>query len=170
MEAMATGTLVPLEEYLHTSYRPDCEYLEGELLERNVGEWDHSRLQTLISHYLASREKEWGILVVVEQRVQVKARRFRVPDVTVLLGPRPSSGIITEPPFLCIELLSPEDRMQQMQERIDDYFAFGVRYVWLIHPRTRRAFVYTREGVREAGDGVLCTDEPRICVPLAELE
>ena len=82
---MSTSTLVPLAEYLNTSYRPDCDYLEGELLERNVGEWDHSRLQTLLAWYLRSREKQWGILAVTEQRVQVKARRYRVPDVTVLL-------------------------------------------------------------------------------------
>lgn len=167
---MSTAVLVPLKEYLTTSYRPDCEYLEGELLERSVGEFDHSRLQGLLAHYLISREKEWGILVLPEQRVQVKASRFRVPDITVLTGARPSGGIITQPPFLCIEILSPDDRMQQMQERIDDYLAFGVRYVWLIHPRTPRAFVYTSEGVREIRDGVLCTEEPRIRVPLAELE
>jgi Uma2 family endonuclease len=92
-----------------------------------------------------------------------------VPDIAVLRT-RPSGGIITEPPFLCIEILSPDDRMQEMQERIDDYLAVGVRYVWVIHPHTRRAFVYTGEGMREAKDGVLCTEEPRICVPLSELE
>ena len=81
---MSTGTVVTLSEYLATSYRPDCEYLDGELLERNVGEWDHSRLQMLLSRYLCNREKQWGILVVVEQRVQVKATRFRVPDISVL--------------------------------------------------------------------------------------
>ena len=87
---MSTSTLVPLAEYLNTSYRPDCDYLEGELLERNVGEWDHSRLQGLIVHFLMSREKQWGILAVPEQRVQVKAKRFRVPDINVLVGTRPS--------------------------------------------------------------------------------
>ena len=167
---MSIAAVVSLGEYLTTSYRPDCEYLEGELLERNVGEWDHSRLQMLLSNYLFSREKQFGILVVVEQRVQVKAKRFRIPDITVLTGSRPSGGIITEPPFLCIEILSPDDRMQQMQERIDDYLAFGVRYVWLIHPHTRRAFVYTSGEVTEVKDGVLCTEEPEICVRLSELE
>ncbi len=166
---MAAASAISLGEYLETSYRPDCEYLEGELLERNVGEWDHSRLQMLLSNYLCNREKQWGIVVVVEQRVQVKARRFRIPDITVLLKP-PSGPIITEPPFLCIEILSPRDRMQEMQERIDDYLAFGVRFVWLIHPRTRRAFVYAADGVREVKDGVLSTDEPKLRVPLAELE
>jgi hypothetical protein len=87
--AVSTGTVVTLSEYLATSYRPDCEYLDGELLERNVGEWDHSRLQSLLSCYLCNREKQWGILVVIEQRVQVKASRFRVPDISVLAGPPP---------------------------------------------------------------------------------
>jgi Uma2 family endonuclease len=75
---------VTRSEYLATSYRPDCEYLDGELLERNVGEWDHSRLQALVSRYLCNREKQWGILGVLAQRVQVKATRFRVPDISVL--------------------------------------------------------------------------------------
>ncbi len=167
---MATGTVVTLSEYLTTSYRPDCEYLDGELLERNVGEWDHSRLQIALSHYLYAREKQWGILAVTEQRVQVKATRFRVPDISVLDGPPPGGGIIVDPPFLCIEILSPSDRMKEMQERIDDYLNFGVRYVWLLHPRTRRAFVYTPDAVREVKDGILQTENPDISVPLAELE
>lgn len=166
--ATSTVTTLPIEEYLDTSYRPDCEYLEGELLERNVGEWDHSRLQTLLSGYFLNREKELGIVVVVEQRVQVKPRRFRVPDIAVLTKP-PAGPIIQEPPFLCVEILSPRDRMQEMQERIDDYLSFGVRYVWVIHPHTHRAFVYTPEGFHEAKDGVLRTENPEIRISLSDL-
>jgi Uma2 family endonuclease len=164
------ATVVPLSEYLATSYRPDCEYLDGELLERNVGEWDHSRLQSLLSRYLGNLEKQWGILVVLAQRVQVKATRFRVPDISILAGLPPAGPILVEPPFLCIEILSPSDRMMEMQERIDDYLNFGVRYVWLLHPRTRRAFVYTLDTVQEVKDGMLRTEDPDICVPLAELD
>jgi len=167
---VSTTTVVPLGEYLAASYRPDREYLDGELLERNVGEWDHSRLQMLLSRYLSNREKQWGILVVPEQRVQVKPTRYRVPDISVLAGAAPPGPILEEPPFLCIEILSRNDRMQEMQERIDDYLNFGVRCVWLIHPRTRRAFVYTSQRVVEVKDGVLRTEDPEICVPLAELE
>jgi len=165
---VSVTTAVSLSEYLNTSYRPDCDYLEGELLERNVGEWDHSRLQGLLCGYLLNREKEFGIIVAPEQRVQVKARRFRVPDITVLAGPRPSGGIVTDPPFLCIELLSPSDRFAEMQERIDDYLSFGVRYVWLIDPRTRQAFVYTADGVEQVKDGVLTTKDPEIRVVLSD--
>jgi len=167
---MPIETAVPLSEYLNTSYRPDCDYLEGELLERNVGEWDHSRLQMLLGRYLSNRESQWGILVVTEQRLQVKPKRFRVPDITVLKGSRPAGGIVTEPPFLCIEILSPDDRMAEMQERIDDYLAFGVRYVWVVNPRTRHANIYTADGIREVRDGVLTTADPDISVSLSDLE
>jgi Uma2 family endonuclease len=167
---MSVATRVSLSEYLNTSYRPDCDYLEGELLERNVGEWDHSRLQMLLSSFLFSREKQFGILVVPEQRVQVKARRFRVPDITVLTGPRPDGGIITDAPFLCIEILSPSDSFAEMQERISDYLNFGVQYVWAINPRTKKSFIYTAQGVQETNDNVLFTNDPDIRVSLTELE
>jgi len=167
---MSTATAVPVGEYLNTSYRPDCDYLDGELLERNVGERDHSRLQMLLSRYLSNREKQWGIVVLPEQRVQVKARRFRVPDITVIAGGLPAGPIVTEPPCLCIELLSPSDRLTEMQERIDDYLSFGVRYVWLINPATRQAWAYTSAAVQEVRGGVLTTENLDIRVPLNELE
>ncbi len=121
---MPTNSIMPLSEYLETSYRPDCEYLDGELLERNTGEWDHSRLQTLLSQYLANSEKQWNVLVAIAQRVQVRATRFRVPDILVLTGGAPARPIVDQPPFLCIEILSPRDRMAEMQDRIDDYLNF----------------------------------------------
>lgn len=93
-----------------------------------------------------------------------------MPDIAVLVGAAPNGPIVQEAPFLCIEILSRRDRMEEMHERIDDYLDFGVSYVWLIHPRTRRAFVYTREAVREVKGGVLSTSHPDIRVPLGELE
>jgi Uma2 family endonuclease len=166
---LSTATVVPLKEYLETCYRPDCEFLEGQLLERNVGEIDHGLLQVLLSNYLFKREEKWGILVLLALRVQVKALRIRVPDIVVITGGRPTTPILVQPPFLCVEVLSPHDRMLEMLERIDDYLNFGVRYVWLIHQSTRRAFVYTRDHVEEVKDGVLKTQNPDIYVPLAEL-
>jgi len=135
----------------------------------NLGEWDHSRLQTALSHYFHSREKEWGIAVAAEQRVQVKPKRFRVPDITVVAAPASGTPIVREPPPLCIEILSREDRMQEMQERIEDYLSFGVPCVWVIDPKARRRFVYTADGMREAKDGMLRVPGSPIAVPLADL-
>jgi len=167
---LSVATAVPLTEYLNTSYRPDCDYLEGELLERNVGEWDHARLQVRVGNCLSRQEKQSGILVVLAQRIQVKARRFRIPDIAVVAGKRPDTGIITQPPFLCVEILSPRDRVVEMQDRIHDYLDFGVRYVWLIDPRSGLTLAYTDHGVQEIKNDILNTKDPDIQVNLNELE
>jgi Uma2 family endonuclease len=167
--AMGTATLVPVSEYLSTDYSPDCDYVEGELEERNVGEKDHGSVQKRLLLYLGSREKSLGFFVIQEQRVQLTPTRFRVPDLCVVLGAEPEEQIFTQPPFLCVEILSTEDRMSRIEEKIDDYLRFGVRYVWLVNPQSRRAYVYTREGIEEVKDGVLRTREPEIAVPLAEM-
>jgi Uma2 family endonuclease len=169
MVAMGSATLVPVSEYLSTDYSPDCDYVDGELEERNVGEKDHGSVQKRFLLYLSSREKSLGIFVIQEQRLQLSSTRFRVPDICVVAGPEPDEQIFTRPPFLCVEILSPEDRMSRMQEKIDDYLRFGVRYVWLVNPQSRRAYVYTSEGMTEVRDGVLRTREPEIAVPLAEV-
>jgi Uma2 family endonuclease len=159
--------MVSEQEYLATMYEPDCEYVDGEILERNWGEVEHGTVQGLLACWLHSRRKELGIHVFLAVRTQVAARRYRVPDIAVTLG-KAKRGILQEPPFLCIEILSPEDRVGRTEEKIDDYLKFGVRYVWLIDPRKKSAWSYTREGKREAVS-LLTTDAPRIELPILDL-
>jgi Uma2 family endonuclease len=161
-----SGTLISVDEYLSTSYRPDCDYVDGHLEERNLGEFDHSRLQTAIAAYFFARQKQWGITVVVEQRVQVKPTRFRIPDVCIVLG-EPDGQIFRRPPFLCIEILSPDDRMSKTRERIDDYLAMGVPYVWVLDPAAKRAYAATAQaGLCEVKESVLSTENPSFELPL----
>jgi Uma2 family endonuclease len=138
---MAAVTQVPLETYLHTAYRPDCEYLDGELKQRNVGEKEHARLQMTLSWILRNHEVDWGISVYPELRVQVSPTRFRVPDITVLRADAPDEQIITHPPLIVIEILSPSDTLLAMRERIEDYLAFAIPHVWIIDPTDRMGYV-----------------------------
>jgi Uma2 family endonuclease len=161
--------LVSVQEYLDTVYRPDCDYVDGELVDRNVGEKSHSKLQWEILSALRRRAAEWNIFAIHETRVQVSPTRYRVPDICALIGAEPDEEIFTRPPFLCVEILSPEDRMSRMQQRIDDYLAFGVEYVWVADPQNRRGWIYRRDGMHEVRDGVLRTENPDIEIPLADL-
>jgi len=61
----ATTAHVSVEEYLNTVYRPDCDYLDGEILERNLGEWDHNKLQMTLGSYFFSRRREWNLWICV---------------------------------------------------------------------------------------------------------
>src|SRR5262249_39960243 len=123
---MKAEALISVEEYLRTAYSPDCDYVDGEVQERNLGEGGHSDLQTEFAHYFRTRRRQWRTYAYVEQRVQVSPTRFRIPDVCVMVGqkPGPEEQIFRRPPFICIEILSPEDRMSRFQQRIDDYLKF----------------------------------------------
>jgi Uma2 family endonuclease len=164
---MAVGTLVSVEEYLHTSYQPDCDYVDGEIQERNLGERDHSRTQGEILYYLRSRYPHLRGRLLPEQRVQVKATRFRVPDVCVLAGDAPDEKVVTHPPILGIEILSPEDRMSRSLERVNDYFQMGVPMCWIIDPVARLAWIATPGLLAEATDGILRSGD--LEMPLAEV-
>jgi Uma2 family endonuclease len=166
---MATATHVPVEEYLRTDYSPDCEYVDGEVLDRNVGEKGHSKVQKRLLVYFARHEFEWGVFSLQEWRVRLGERHYRVPDLCVLVGPEPAEEVLSTPPLICIEILSPEDRMSRMQRRIADYLAFGVRYVWILDPQTKEAVVYTESGMQIVKDGVLRTETPAIEVSMSEI-
>lgn len=161
------ATLVPVEEYLRTNYDPDCEYVDGQIVERNSGEKTHSRMQGEFVFHLRARVKELGMEVLPEQRVQVSPKRFRTPNVTVLR--KSDERIVSSPPFICIEVLSKDDTMYYMQEKIDDYLRFGVPYVWIINPLIKKAYVVTQAGMVEATSGVLETKDPAISMPLSAL-
>jgi Uma2 family endonuclease len=169
MKSMSSQTtLLSVSEYLGASYRPDRDYVDGELVERNVGEWNHSRLQALLLKQLLEYEDALGFLTVPEQRVQVKASRFRVPDLCVVRG-NPGAQVLRQPPLICVEILSPEDTMSSMQERIDDYVAFGIADVWIFDPRRHTAYWADKSGVHQALGDVLTAAAVPVRIDLAEL-
>ena len=166
---MSTGTTFSLEEYLATAYEPDCDFVDGCLEERNAGEWDHGRLQLKIGAYFLAHYEARGMRVVPELRIRVSAGRVRIPDLCVFLTD-PQQRVPSTPPFLCIEILSPEDRMSRLEVRINDYLAMGVDWVWVLDPETRQVYAATRDdGFREVKTGVLRTESPVIEMPLADV-
>ena len=166
---MGSTTLMSLEEYLHTTYRPDCDFLEGEIKQRSVGEADHGLIQLLLGEIFRQHRTEWQVRVIPEWRVQVKPQRFRVPDVTVLpvSAPRESRG--TVPPLLCIEVLSTDDTLRELQARVNDYIAMGVTQVWVVDPWTRVGYHASASGYVQPEDGILRVPGTEIAVSLPDL-
>lgn len=148
---MSTAALVPVEEYLATTYRPDCEYVDGEIEERNLGEHEHATIQKALVLWFGNREREWGIRVVPEQRMRAGAKNYRVPDVTVFLKDQPIEKVYTRPPLLVVEILSPRDTLNGMRERVNDFLAMGIEHVWLLNPISREAFLCSASGFEKTG-------------------
>ena len=142
---MATTVSIPVSVYLSSIYHPDCDYVDGELQERNLGTQLHSLVQKMIAAIFLAQRKKWRLRSLTEQRVQVSATRYRIPDVCIVSADEPIEPILHTPPVLCIEVLSPEDRFSRIQERVQEYQRMGVGHVWVIDPETRE--IWTAEGM-----------------------
>ena len=167
---MATRALVSVDEYLHTAYKPDCEFVDGEVIERNSGEIPHSHIQGLLYAYFLRRRKTWGVTPLLEVRTQMRANKFFVPDICVVRGPAADTRILNDPPLIWIEILSREDRPVRVHRKVRDVLEFGSEYVWVIDPESLESYVATPQAQYELSGGVFRIPEEGIEVPLLALD
>lgn len=134
MGSASTRGKVSVEEYLRGEYEPDAEYVDGEVEERPMGQYDHASWQQAIVLWFWRHGTEWNVRVRPELRVRLSPTHFRIPDVTVLDRDRPVEQVITHPPRAVFEVLSPEDAIRRMARKFAGYAAFGIPDIWLVDP------------------------------------
>jgi Uma2 family endonuclease len=161
---MDATTLVSVEQYLSSVYEPDCDYVDGEIEDRNVGEKDHSKLQFRVQMPLSRIP---GIAIFPEIRIRVAPTRYRVPDVSVYLT-EPAEQVFTTPPFLVVEILSPEDGWSRLTRKLEDYFAMGCPNIWILDPVRSKAYRYLGDAVCEVHAAFRGADS-RVILQLAGL-
>lgn len=162
-------TLVSLQEYLRTSYSPDREYRGGVLVERNVGDNEHSRLQARLAQYIGRRRKQWNIEVYTELRVAVLPDWFPLPDVCISTLPDFEGRYPSRPPLLWIEILSKDDLMTDVWKKAADLIAAGVPNVWIIDPFTLSSELRTANGIEQIRDRTLRIPATQIEIPLLDV-
>jgi Uma2 family endonuclease len=163
---MAT-TQVSLNEYLGTDYEPDCEYVDGELEERNAGEKEHSIVQAFLIKWLAAFEEQWKLEAYPALRLRVSPTRVRIADIAILPDKVPYEAVPTQPPVAVIEVLSPEDRVSRYQARLGDYRLMGIANIWVIDPMRRKAYDCS-QGAWQPTDKLLIASSP-VEIPLDPL-
>ena len=65
-----------------------------------------------------------------------------IPDVTILDRSQPTEQIITHPPLAVFEILSPEDTVQRLKRRLEDYRVMGIEEIWVIDPQDSTFYRY----------------------------
>lgn len=146
--ASAPPKLISIDEYLASSYEPDLEFVDGVLEEKNMGDWDHSFLQALITAWFVNHRDEWKINVLTEYRTRTSKTRVRLPDICVVRQGEPVERVRVTAPLLCLEILSPEDRPGRVMKRLDDLVAMGAENLWIVDPSDRSAATYTGFGMK----------------------
>jgi len=139
---------VSVEEYLHSSFPGvDREYRDGALVERSMPDYLHGKTQALLIALFMGLRKRLSLYPCAETRMMLRPGRFLIPDVAVFHGKEP--GLVPDvPPLIAIEILSPDDRLSEVREKLEEYRAWGVPHVWLVDPHSRRLYSCDK-GLRE---------------------
>ena len=137
---MGAKTGLSVEEYLHTSFPDlDREYRDGELVERSLPDYLHGKTQLLLGAFFTALRKQLSIFPCSDTRVKVRAGRYVIPDVAVF-WPNEPVGVPETPPLVAIEILSPDDRLSEVRNKLEEYKTWGVAHVWLVDPHSRRMY------------------------------
>lgn len=140
---MSATTLVPVEEYLRYSDKPNCEYREGVLYPKPMPTTFHGLLEFMLVAML----RKLGVQAAPEVTVRLSPTKYLVPD--VIAAPTLESPYPTKPVLLCCEILSPEDRLGTMLAKCEEYHAWGVPFCWVIDPVKRTGWQYHAAGEPE---------------------
>ena len=163
--ASSIAGLVTVEEYLRTGYKPACDFIDGTLHQKQMPPWKHGLIQ---AHLGALLNAHRGNLAASELTVRIREGKYLVPDLAVQSRSSVQDPYPTEPIFLCIEILSPEDRCAEILSKCDEYLAWGLPMTWIVDPELRRAWQYSGRVPQEiAASGSLAAGE--ISVSLGEL-
>jgi Uma2 family endonuclease len=131
---MSTTTRITLQEYLATTYHPDAEFVNGEVRLRSMGTLEHADWQGAILTWFRSHP-EWNVKTYVEVRVRVSAENHRIPDVLVLDSMIPSKQIPDEGIVAVFEVVSPDDKFSELNEKLQDYANMGIPHIWVVDPK-----------------------------------
>lgn len=135
-------------------FEHDAEFVEGRVVERPMPTPQHSKMQGFLVRVLHMLR---GLQALPELRLRTRLDRTRVPDVC-LIRTIPNDSPTTIAPYLCVEILSPEDRMVEVLDRVSEYFDMGVQFVWIIDPVSFTGEIRTKDGIKTVTDGMFLAD------------
>lgn len=169
------------KQFAKAGYTARCELVAGEVVEMSPVNIDHGFLEfeigRLLGNFVADKKLGWifgGETGIYTQRDPDTVRGVDVGFISKKLSPkRPKKGFLTIAPELVVEIVSPHDRWNDINDKIEEYFAIGVLWVWIVEPKNETIRVYRsvtemqKLGKADVlqGEGILTG----FALPLAEL-
>ncbi len=126
------------------------ELVDGVLVEKAMGTWESylaQRLGRLLGNYVEDRGL--GFVLGADGMARLMPGLIRIPDVSFVSWEQlpvrevPDTPMLKLAPDLAVEVISPGNTRQEMEQKLSDYFAQGVRLVWYMYPKSREVHVFT---------------------------
>ena len=141
---MATNTLISKEEYLRTSFEdPEPDYVDGELVARSMPNYHHSQIHLRLAYAFKPWYDRGQLFPAPEIRLRVAPKRFRVADFAIFTSDQ-EDLIPRDPPYAVVEIVSPDDRFEELMSKLADYEQAGVAFIFVADPPVRRLSRYSR--------------------------
>jgi Uma2 family endonuclease len=161
------------EDLLNLPDAVNFELVDGQLVERHMG-MESSQVAFLlgveIGKYLEAHPIGLAFGADASYRCFPDAPdKVRRPDVSFirsgrLPGDRVPKGHCPIAPDLAVEVVSPHDLAEELEDKVAEYLAAGVRLVWIIYPGTRTVVIQRAGTAASArmilrGDDMICGDD-----------
>jgi Uma2 family endonuclease len=143
------------EDLLAIRDRPMPELVDGELMEREMGQKSDSiafRIGRLVGNHV--EDHQLGLVNGAQGSYQIfpdAPNKVRIPDVSFTRKERlpkdgPAEGHSHVVPDLVIEVISPNDNATDLNGKINDFLSVGVPLIWVLYPETRTIQVHHLDG------------------------
>lgn len=139
---MVVKALMPVEEYLNSSFPgPEPDFIEGEVVERSVPNTFHSSTQGDLFEVFRPWKQRGDLFPYSEIRLRLRARKFRVADFAVFRN-KQREAIPEDVPLCVVEIVSPNDLYEDLTDKLADYEAAGVEFLFVADPPKRKLLRY----------------------------
>ncbi len=181
MGATTTKILLSAEEFDNYPFEEDKRYEldEGEFIVAPRPAYKHNRVTAILTGTLSVyfNANPIGEVLISENVYALSADTRRSPDVSVILGDHYedliNATVISIIPDIAVEILSPSESTGGIHRKLKQYFAAGVKEVWIVDPETATAEIWTGPQLPEhelaGADALTSALLPGFALPLAEL-
>jgi Uma2 family endonuclease len=177
----ATKTVLTAQEFDNYPFEEDKRYEldEGELIEMTRPGYKHNRVMQhlLVELVMYFRKHPPGEALISENLYALSPNTRRSPDVAIILGDRreelKDAKVIPIIPDIAAEVLSPSETPRMIHRKLKQYFAAGVKEVWLIDPDSREVEIWTGAALPDraltVGEALISSLLPGFALPLGDL-
>jgi Uma2 family endonuclease len=166
MSTVATKTRYTPEDLLKMPDGDRYELVDGELVERNVGQltsWIGGEIHGRLREHCRGNAHGWVFPADTSYQCFPDAPlKVRRPDTSFirkgrLPGEMPYEGHCLIAPDLAVEVVSPNDLAEHVEFKVQEYLSAGVRLVWVVYPESRTVHIFRQDGTLAAvrADGEL---------------
>lgn len=170
--ATPENKLITGEELLAMGDIGPSELIDGRIVMMSPAGGEHGFIELFtlgseLAVFVRQRKIGWVLGGEVGIYIRRNPDRIRAADIAFSskerLPHKPRKGFMEVAPELVVEVISPDDRWEEVRQKLEDYFSIGVQRIWVVEPENRAVLVYRsvtdmqRLGESEtlAGEGVL---------------